>query len=76
MTVDDLFVLREQVHETLRDLKAKRAEVDRQLQTLGPAVTDVESTGGWDDVGLWARMLTRWGDDSWTCSSHLIERCR
>jgi hypothetical protein len=47
MTIDDLFVLREQVHEILRErLKAKRAELDRQLQALVPAMTDVESTKG------------------------------
>jgi hypothetical protein len=45
MTIDDLFVLREQVHEILRQrLKAKRAELERRLQALVPAMTDVEST--------------------------------
>ena len=69
MTIDDLSVLREQVHEILRErLKAKQAELERRLQALAPVSTDVESTRGWDDVGLMARMLSRWGDDSWTCS--------
>jgi hypothetical protein len=45
MTIDDLFVLREQVHEILRQkLKAKRAELERRLQALVPSMTDVEST--------------------------------
>jgi hypothetical protein len=44
MTIDDLFALREQVHEILRErLKAKQAEIDRRLQALAPASTDVES---------------------------------
>jgi hypothetical protein len=47
MTIDDLTVLREQVHEILRErLKAKQAQLDRQLQTLAPAMTEVESTKG------------------------------
>jgi hypothetical protein len=45
MTIDELFVLREQVHEILSEkLKAKRAELERRLQALVPAMTDVEST--------------------------------
>ena len=45
MTIDDLFALREQVQEILRErLKAKHAELDRRLQALAPASTDVEST--------------------------------
>jgi hypothetical protein len=45
MTIDDLFVLREQVHEILRQkLKAKRAELELRLQALIPSMTDVEST--------------------------------
>jgi hypothetical protein len=45
MTIDDLFVLREQVHEILRErLKAKLAELECRLQALVPAMTDVEST--------------------------------
>ena len=45
MTIDDLFVLREQVHEILRErLKAKQAELDRRLQALAPAMTDVQFT--------------------------------
>ena len=45
MTIDDLFVLREQVHEILRQrLKAKRDELERRLHALVPAMTDVEST--------------------------------
>ena len=44
MTIDDLFALREQVQEILRErLKAKHAELDRRLQALAPAPTDVES---------------------------------
>ena len=44
MTIDDLFALREQVHEILRErLKAKQTEIDRRLQALAPASTDVES---------------------------------
>jgi hypothetical protein len=44
MTIDDLFALREQVQEILRErLKAKQAELDRRLQALAPASTDVES---------------------------------
>ena len=44
MTIDDLFALREQVHEILRErLKAKREELERRLQALVPAPTDVES---------------------------------
>jgi hypothetical protein len=47
MRIDDLFTLREQVHGILRErLKAKQAQLDRQLQTLAPAMTDVESTKG------------------------------
>jgi hypothetical protein len=47
MTIDDLSVLREQVHEILRErLKAKQAQLDRRLQALAPAMTDVESTKG------------------------------
>jgi hypothetical protein len=47
MTIDDLFTLREQVHVILRErLKAKQAQLDCQLQTLAPAMTDVESTKG------------------------------
>jgi hypothetical protein len=47
MTIDDLSVLREQVHEILRErLKAKRAQLERRLQALAPASTDVESTKG------------------------------
>jgi hypothetical protein len=45
MTIDDLSVLREQVHEILREkLKAKQAELDRRLHALVPASTGVEST--------------------------------
>jgi len=45
MTIDDLFALREQVQEILREsLKAKQAELDRRLQALAPASTDIEST--------------------------------
>ena len=45
MTIDDLFTLREQVHVILRErLKAKQAQLDRRLQALAPAMTDVEST--------------------------------
>ena len=44
MNIDDLFVLREQVHELLRKrLKAKQEELERRLQTLVPASTDVGS---------------------------------
>jgi hypothetical protein len=44
MTIDDLFALREQVQELLRErLKAQQAELDRRLQALAPASTDVES---------------------------------
>ena len=44
MTIDDLFALREQVQEILRErLKAKQAELDRRLQALAPASTDVGS---------------------------------
>jgi hypothetical protein len=44
MTIDDLSVLREQVHEILRErLKAKQAELERRLQALAPPSTDVES---------------------------------
>ena len=44
MTIDDLFALREQVQEVLRErLKAKRAELDRRLKALAPASSDVES---------------------------------
>ena len=44
MTIDDLFALREQVQEVLRErLKAKQAELDRRLQALAPASTDVGS---------------------------------
>ena len=47
MTIDDLFALREQVHEILCErLKAQRAQLDRRLQALAPASTDVESTKG------------------------------
>jgi hypothetical protein len=47
MTIDDLSVLRAQVHEILRErLKAKQAELDRRLHALAPASTDVESTKG------------------------------
>jgi hypothetical protein len=47
MTIDDLLVLREQVQEVLRErLKAKRAQLDRRLQALAPAMTDVESIKG------------------------------
>jgi hypothetical protein len=47
MTIDDLSVLREQVHEILRErLKAKQAELERRLQALAPVSTDVESTKG------------------------------
>jgi hypothetical protein len=47
MTIDDLFALREQVQEILRErLKAKRAELERRLQALVPAPTDVESIKG------------------------------
>ena len=47
MNIDDLFVLREQVQEILRErLKAKQAELDRRLNALAPASTDVESTRG------------------------------
>ena len=47
MTIDDLFTLREQVHEVLRErLKAKQAELDRRLHALALASTDVESTKG------------------------------
>ena len=45
MTIDDLFALREQVDEYLRErLNAKQAELDRRLQALAPAKTDVQST--------------------------------
>ena len=38
MTIDDLFALREQVQEILRErLKAKQAELDRRLRALAPA---------------------------------------
>jgi hypothetical protein len=44
MTIDDLFVLREQVQEILRErLKAKQAELEHRLLALVPASTDVES---------------------------------
>ena len=44
MTIDDLFVLREQVQEILRErLKAKQAELEHRLLALAPASTDVES---------------------------------
>ena len=47
MAIDDLFTLREQVHELLRErLKAKQAELERRLQALAPVSTDVESTKG------------------------------
>ena len=47
MTIDDLFALREQVHEIFRErLKAKRAELERRLQALAPAMTEAESTKG------------------------------
>jgi hypothetical protein len=39
MTIDDLFALREQVQEILRErLRAKQAELDRRLQVLAPAM--------------------------------------
>jgi hypothetical protein len=44
MTIDDLLALREEVQETLRErLKAKRAELDRRLRSLGAASVAVES---------------------------------
>jgi hypothetical protein len=44
MTIDDLFVLREQVQEILRErLKARQAELEHRLLALAPASTDVES---------------------------------
>jgi hypothetical protein len=47
MTIDDLCVLREQVQQILRErLKAKRAELERRLQALAPAPSDVESVKG------------------------------
>jgi hypothetical protein len=47
MTIDDLFALREQVHEILRErLKTKQAELERRLRALAPASSDVESIKG------------------------------
>jgi hypothetical protein len=47
MTIDDLFALREQVHEILRErLKTKQAELERRLLALAPASTDVVSIKG------------------------------
>ena len=44
MTIDDLFVLREEVQEILRErLKARQAELEHRLLALAPASTDVES---------------------------------
>lgn len=44
MTIDDLFALREQVQVILRArLKAKQAELDRRLQALAPASSDVRA---------------------------------
>ena len=45
LTIDDLFALRKQVQEILRKrLKAKQAELDRQLRALAPASSAVEAT--------------------------------
>jgi hypothetical protein len=44
MTIDDLFALREQVHEILRErLKTKQAELERRLLALARASTGVGS---------------------------------
>ena len=64
LTIDDLLALREQVQEILRKrLKAKQAELDRQLHR---ALSSLPR--GLDDVGLRTHMLSRWGEDPWTCS--------
>ena len=45
LTIDDLLALREQVQGILRTrLKAKQAELDRQLRSLAPASSAVEAT--------------------------------
>jgi hypothetical protein len=45
LTIDDLLALREEVQEILRNrLKAKQAELDRQLRALAPASTAVAAT--------------------------------
>ena len=45
MTVDDLFVLREQMQEVLSaKLKAKKAALERRLQSLNQLSNDIEAT--------------------------------
>jgi hypothetical protein len=45
MTIDDLLTLREQVNAILYErLDEKRAELDRRLQALAPALSAVETT--------------------------------
>jgi hypothetical protein len=45
MTVDDLFVLREQMLEVLSaKLKAKKAALERRLQSLNQLSNDIEAT--------------------------------
>ena len=44
MTIDDLLTLREQVNAILYErLDEKRAELDRRLQALAPALSAVET---------------------------------
>jgi hypothetical protein len=45
MTVDDLFALREQMQEVLSaKLKAKKAALERRLQSLNQLSNDIEAT--------------------------------
>ena len=45
MTVDDLFVLREQMQEVLSaKLKAKKAALERRLVSLNQLSNDIEAT--------------------------------
>ena len=45
MAVDDLFVLREQMQEVLSaKLKAKKAALERRLQSLNQLSNDIEAT--------------------------------
>lgn len=45
MTIDELFVLREQMQEVLSaKLKAKKVELERRLQALNQLPSDVEPT--------------------------------
>lgn len=45
MTIDDLFVLREQMQEVLSaKLKAKKAALERRLQSLNQLSNDIEAT--------------------------------